>query len=110
MQVDKPLTVQDIMNMNRDQYEGTQVLGLPGNAGKRRAGLTSRHTNAPTAALPRLPRPLRPPHLSRLSLLFPLQFDLTTGPGGGPYGDPMRWPPMSTWDDEVRRGCVGVCV
>ena len=23
-QVDQPLTVQDIMNMNRDQYEGTQ--------------------------------------------------------------------------------------
>jgi len=51
--VDKPLTVQDIMNMNRDQYEGTQ-------------------------------------------------FDLTKGPGGGPYGDPMRWPPMAPWEDEVR--------
>ena len=40
------------MNMNRDQYEGTQ-------------------------------------------------FDLTQGPGGGPYGDPMRWPAMSKWVDKV---------
>jgi dipeptidase len=49
---DEPLTVQDIMNINRDQFEGTR-------------------------------------------------FDLTQGPGGGPYGDPMRWPPISKEEDEV---------
>lgn len=42
---DKPLTVQDIMNMNRDQFEGTD-------------------------------------------------FDLTKGTDAGPFGDPMRYPPM----------------
>ena len=40
------------MNMNRDQYEGTQ-------------------------------------------------FDLTQGPGGGPFGDPMRWPTLQKWEDKV---------
>jgi hypothetical protein len=49
---DKPLTAQDIMNMNRDQYEGTQ-------------------------------------------------FDLTNEVASGPFGDPMRWPEMSKWEDET---------
>jgi hypothetical protein len=49
---DTPLTVQDVMNMNRDQYEGSP-------------------------------------------------FDLTVGTPAGPFGDPMRWPAVSKYEDKV---------
>ena len=29
-------------------------------------------------------------------------FDMTTGLDAGPYGDPMRFPPMTKWRDPVQ--------
>ena len=66
-------------------------------------------TSTPDPSLPllHLLTPLYPssPYIPSTPLPFlpslGTQFDLTQGTGGGPFGDPMRWPTLQKWEDKV---------
>ena len=91
---DVPLTVQDIMNMNRDQYEGSAfdlTKGADGGTCTLSSylllieGVTSFLID--TFCFSSYSR-----HSFYLSLCHPL----------GPFGDPMRWPAMSKFEDKIQ--------
>ena len=72
VKVDKPLTLSDVFRINRCLYH----------------------------LLPPQPTHSLPLHVRDQYEGTP--FDLTSGLDAGPYGDPMRFPPMTKWRDPVQ--------